>query len=73
MSQVAILVVSVKKKYMHQDIVGDFEKIQSFMDVHKMTAELALALQRIHYGVQKHHMKNPKAPPTITNYFQRCG
>ena len=31
-SQVAVLVGSIKKKYTYQDIVGDFDMIQSYMD-----------------------------------------
>ena len=58
---------------MRQYIVRDFEMIQSFVDEHKMPVERTLALQRLRYGVQKNHMQNPKASPTITNYFQTYG
>ena len=68
-SQVAVLVGSVKKKYMHKDIIRDFDMIQSFMGKYKMPGERMLALKRLCYGVQKHHMQKPNPSPTIKKLF----
>ena len=61
----------VKKKHRHQEIIGAFDMIQSFMEDEKLPLEKRLALDRlVRYGVQMHLMRKPKASPTIRNFFQ---
>ena len=60
----------VKNKHTHQEIIGAFDMIQSFMEDEKLPLEKRLALDRLRYGVQMHQMRKPKASPTIRNFFQ---
>ena len=59
-----------KKKHTHQEVVGAFDMIQSFMEDEKLPLERRLALDRLRYGVQMHQMQKPKASPTIRKFFQ---
>ena len=60
----------VKKKHTHQEFVGAFDTIQSFMEDEKLPLDRRLALDRLWYGVQMHQMHKPKASPTIRKFFQ---
>ena len=64
------VVGKVKKKHTHQDIIGAFDMIQSFMEEEKLPLERRLTLDRLRYDVQMHQMQKPKASLTIRNFFQ---
>ena len=57
------------RKTDRQDVLQAFDVIESYFTENKLPKEHQLAIGRLCYGMQTHHMQKPKKSPTLRCFF----
>ena len=56
-------------KYTHLESVESMDLLQSYINSNNMQSNNKMALDKLLWNIQSHHLKNPKKAPSVASFF----